>query len=363
MCGRMDNRLFLSLHCQVLRFRTAGGISAVLLSLLGLATPDVVLAAPSPVPVAASASPSPASPSTAPPLAASTVAGNPASALASGEGSNTLRKIRDTGLIVLGYRAASPPFSYLDARLKPMGYSIDLCTQMVEAIKQRLDLPALEVKYLPVSSATRMPLVANGTVDLECGITTNTLERQKTQSFSLTIFLAQTRLMSKRVAPLRKLDDLRGLSVASTIGTTSIQLLHQANLNQQLGMRIVVGQDDHDAFRLLLTDRAAAYAMDDVLLRMSQISAARPEDFVISDEVFSVEPYAIGLPRDDAVFKSLVDGVIAGIYQRGEIQALYRKWFQSPIPPRGINLNLPMGEAFKRLVQKPTDSADPAVYR
>lgn len=126
MCGRMDNRLFLSLHRQVLRFRTAGGMSAVLLSLLGLATPDLVWAAASPAPVAASASPAPGSPSAAPPIAASTVSGIPASAQASGEGSNTLRKIRDTGLIVLGYRAASPPFSYLDARLKPMGYSIDL---------------------------------------------------------------------------------------------------------------------------------------------------------------------------------------------------------------------------------------------
>jgi len=277
--------------------------------------------------------------------------------------SPTLRKIRDTGLIVLGFRVASAPFSYLDAKLRPQGYSIDLCQQVIAAVKKRLDMPELEVKLLPVTSATRMPLVGNGSVDLECGVTTNTSERQKTQAFSLTTFVAESRLLSKRESEVRTLEDLRGKAVASTIATTSIQFLHQANQSHKLDLRILVGLDDRDAFRLLQTDRAAAYAMDDVLLRMSLLTAPNPAEFVISEEAYSVEPYAIGLPRDDAVYKALVDGVIAGLYQRGEIQAIYKKWFLSPIPPRGINLQLVMSEAFKKVIAKPTDSPDPAHYR
>jgi glutamate/aspartate transport system substrate-binding protein len=277
--------------------------------------------------------------------------------------SATLRKIQDTGVLVLGHRVASAPFSYLNAQLKPIGYSLDICQHIVDAVKQRLGLPELELKRVAVTSATRMPLVANGSVDLECGITTNTLERQKTQAFSLTTFVAQTRLLSKRASAVRSLADLRGKPVASTIATTSIQMLHQANVNEGLGLKILVGQDDRDAFRLLETDRAAAYAMDDVLLRMLLLGTSHPADYQISEEAFSVEPYAIGLPAGDPAFKALVDAVIAGLYRSGEIQALYRKWFQSPIPPKGQNLQLPMSEAFKRVIAKPSDSADPAHYR
>ncbi|MCV2371000.1 amino acid ABC transporter substrate-binding protein [Roseateles oligotrophus] len=274
-----------------------------------------------------------------------------------------MRKIRDTGVIVLGHRVDSAPFSYLDAKLRPIGYSVDICQHIIQAIKARLENPDLELKLVAVTSATRMPLVANGSVDLECGVTTNTLERQRTQAFSLTTFVAETKLLSKRATGVHSLADLRGKPVASTIATTSIQFLHQANLNDQLGLKILVGQDDRDAFRLLQSDRALAYAMDDVLLRMLLLSVGKPDEYVISEQAFTLEPYAIGLPRGDAGFKALVDGVIAGLYQRGEIQALYRKWFQSAIPPRGQSLQLPMSEAFKRVIAKPTDSADPQQYR
>ncbi|MDC8771408.1 amino acid ABC transporter substrate-binding protein [Roseateles albus] len=277
--------------------------------------------------------------------------------------SSTLRKVRDTGVIVLGYRVDSAPFSYLDEKLRPIGYSLELCGHITEAIKKHLHKPELELKLVAVTSATRMPLVANGSVDLECGVTTNTLERQKTQAFSTTTFVAETRLLSKRSAGVRGLGDLRGKPVASTIATTSIQLLHQANLNEQLGLKILIGQDDRDAFRLLQSGRAIAYAMDDVLLRMLLLSVANAGDYEISAEAFSVEPYAIGLPRADAGFKALVDETLAGLYRRGEIQAIYRRWFQSALPSRGLNLQLPMSEAFKRVVAHPTDSADPQHYR
>lgn len=296
------------------------------------------------------------------PAQASSSASNAASQ-ASVADSATLRKIQDTGVLVLGHRVASAPFSYLNAQLKPIGYSVDICQHIVDAVKQRLGLQELEIKRVAVTSATRMPLVANGSVDLECGITTNTLERQKTQAFSLTTFVAETRLLSKRASAVRSLADLRGKPVASTIATTSIQFLHQSNLNEGLGLKILVGQDDRDAFRLLETDRAVAYAMDDVLLRMLLLGSKHPADYQISEEAFSVEPYAIGLPAGDPGFKALVDGVIGSLYRSGEIQTIYRKWFQSPIPPKGQNLQLPMSESFKRVIDKPSDSADPQHYR
>lgn len=277
--------------------------------------------------------------------------------------SPTLSRLRDTGVLALGFRVASPPFSYLDAKRAPVGYSIDLCRHIVEAVKKRLDMPELEVKLVPVTSATRMPMVANGTVDLECGITTNTVERQRTQAFSLTTFVAESRLLSKRSAGIRGIDDLRGLPVSSTIATTSIQFLHQLNQTRHLDMKILAGLDDRDAFRMVQTDRAVAYAMDDVLLRVALASVANADEYVISEAAYSVEPYAIGLPRDDPQFKQLADGVLAELYRSGEIMAIYRRWFLAAIPPKGVNLQLPPSEAFKRIVQQPTDSPDPQHYR
>lgn len=297
-------------------------------------------------------------------LGAALVAGAaPASAPPSPADSGVLRKIRDTGLIVLGHRVTSVPFSYLDARLRPVGYSMDLCQRVVDAVRQRLGLPDLEVKLVTVSSATRMPLVANGTVDLECGVTTNTAERQKTQAFSVTTFVAASRLLAKKENEIRTLDDLRGKPVASTIATTSFRYLNSVNESRRLDMKILAGQDDTDAFQMVQNDRALAFAMDDVLLRSLQANAANPGDYSISEEALTVEPYGIGLPRDDPGFKQLVDGVLAELYRSGEIHAIYRKWFQSPIPPKGINLQLPMSEPLKRAIANPTDSPDPLVYR
>lgn len=277
--------------------------------------------------------------------------------------SPTLRRISDTGVIVLGYRVGSIPFSYLDARLKPVGYSMDLCFKVVDAVRQKLDLPDLEVKLVPVASATRLALVANGSLDLECGVTTNTAERARTQGFSITTFVAESKMMTRRSSDLNSIDDLAGLTVASTIGTTSVQYLHALNQSRKLNMKILMAQEDPDAFRMLQTGRADAYVMDDVLMRslLSQVSNAG--DFVINETPLSVEPYGLGLNRDDPAFKQLVDGVITGIYQRGEIHTIYQKWFQSPLPPKGINLQMPMSESLKRVIQKPTDSSDPAQYR
>lgn len=277
--------------------------------------------------------------------------------------SPTLRKIRDTGVITLGHRATSVPFSYLDAQLEPIGYSMDLCWRIVDEVRNRLGMRDLEVKLIAVTSATRLPMVANGTVDLECGVTTNTAERQLNQAFSVTTFVAVSRLLSKKTSGVRTLDDLRGKAVASTIGTTSIQLLHNLNQSRELGLKIVAGLDDGDGFRMLQIDRALAFAMDDVLLRSLVAAAPNPAELEISDEALSVEPYGIGLRREDPVFKQLVDGVLVGLFRSGEIRNIYRRWFQSPIPPRGINLQLPMSRALERVIQVPVDTWEPSRYQ
>jgi glutamate/aspartate transport system substrate-binding protein len=279
-----------------------------------------------------------------------------------GQGSPTLNKVEQTGMITLGYRVGSAPFSYLDEKLNPIGYSMDLCYRVVDAVKVRLKLRNLQVKLFPVTSATRIPLVVNGTVDLECGITTNTLERQKSQAFSVTTFVAVSRLLAKKSSNIQTLSDLQGEPVASTVGTTSIRYLNEVNIAQKLDMKILAGLDDSDSFQMVQTDRAVAYAMDDVLLRSLVAVAKNPAEFSISAESLSIEPYGIAMTKGDAVFKKLVDDVLVGVFRSAEIHTIYNKWFQSPIPPKGINLQLPMSAALKRAIATPTDSGDPKHY-
>ncbi|MFG6461493.1 amino acid ABC transporter substrate-binding protein [Roseateles sp. DXS20W] len=276
----------------------------------------------------------------------------------------TLARVRETGVIVIGYRPASLPFSYLDAQLRPTGYTVELCDRIVAAVRSKLQLPDLEVRRVEVASATRMPLVINGTLDLECGITTHTAERARHQAFSLTVFVAETRLLARASERVQSLADLRGRAVASTIGTTSIQHLAKVNEQQDLGIRILGGLDDPEGFQLVRSGRAAAFLMDDVIIR-AVLAQQGPsaDDYRISDNALTVEPYAIGLRKGDPQFKALVDGVLAGLYRSGEIHAIYRRWFEQPLPSQGLNLKLPMSAAFRRVIANPTDSPDPERYR
>lgn len=276
----------------------------------------------------------------------------------------TLSRVRETGVIVIGYRPASLPFSYLDAQLRPTGYTVELCERIVDAVRRQLQKPDLEVRRVEVASATRMPLVINGTLDLECGITTHTAERARHQAFSTTIFVAETRLMTRAGVRAENLADMRGQPVASTIGTTSIQHLARVNEQQNLGIRILGGLDDPEGFQLVRSGRAAAFLMDDVIVRalLAQQGPAA-DDYRISDRAQTVEPYAIGLRKSDPQFKALVDDVLAGLYRSGEIHAIYRRWFESPLPSQGLNLKLPMSAAFRRVIANPTDSPDPEKYR
>ena len=275
----------------------------------------------------------------------------------------TLDKIRSSGTITLGNRDASIPFSYLDDKQQPIGYAMDLCLKIVDAVKAELKLPNLKVTYQPVTSATRIPLMANGTIDLECGSTTNNAERQKQVSYTITHFVTANRFIAKKADNLMKLDDLKGKTVVSTAGTSNIKQLTELNAARNLGMNILSAKDHAEGFLMVDTGRAAAFVMDDILLAGLAANHANPALFAISAEPLSVEPYGIMLRKDDPAFKKVVDEAMVKIYKSGEINAIYEKWFQHPIPPRGINLNIPMGASFKKVVANPTDSPDPDVYR
>jgi glutamate/aspartate transport system substrate-binding protein len=291
--------------------------------------------------------------------AAALLAATPAAAQ---QPTGTLKKIKDSGAIMLGHRESSVPFSYYDDDQKVVGYAMDLCVRIADAVKRELKLDKLDVKLNPVTSATRIPLIANGTVDLECGSTTNNLEREKQVAFTITHFVTSNRFASKKTANFKTVDDLKGKTIVSTSGTTNIKQINEINARKSLGLTILAAKDHAEAFLMVETDRAAAFVMDDIILYGLVASAKTPADYVISADPLSVEPYGIMMRRDDPAFKKLVDATMTAIYRSGEINAIYDKWFLEPIPPRGINLNLPMNAAFKKVVASPTDSGDPASY-
>ena len=278
--------------------------------------------------------------------------------------SGTLKNIKDTGAITLGFRDSSIPFSYLDDNQKPIGYAMDICYKIVDAVKKELKLDKLEVKLNPVTSATRIPLMANGTIDLECGSTTNNAERQKQVAFTNTHFLTASRYVTKKASKINSIDDLKGKTVVSTAGTTNIKQLTEANVARKLNATIVPAKDHAEAFLMVETDRAVAFVMDDILLASLVAGSKDPSDYVISKDAFSTpEPYGIMLRKDDVPFKKVVDAATAALYTSGEGQKLYDKWFMSKIPPKGLNLNTPISPELKAEFAKPSDSPDPASYK
>ena len=276
----------------------------------------------------------------------------------------TLKTIKESGAITLGYRDSSIPFSYLDDNQKPVGFAMDICYKIVDAVKKELKLDKLEVKLNPVTSSTRIPLLANGTIDLECGSTTNNAERQKQISFTNTHFLTASRFVSKKASKINSIDDLKGKTVVSTAGTTNIKQLTEANAARSLGATIVPAKDHAEAFLMVETDRAAAFVMDDILLASLVAGSKEPNAYVISTDAFSrPEPYGIMLRRDDPAFKKVVDAATAEVYTSGEAQKLYDKWFMQKIPPKDLNMNMPISPELKAEFAKPSDSPDPASYK
>jgi len=266
-------------------------------------------------------------------------------------------------LFMIQFHGLFIPFSYYDDKQQVIGYAMDICYKVVDAIKAELKMPKIDVKLNPVTSATRIPLMANGTIDLECGSTTNNLERQKQVAFATTHFVTANRFVSKKASNLKTVNDLKGKTVVSTSGTTNIKQANEINVEKKLGMSIIAAKDHAESFLTVETGRAVAFFMDDILLYSLVANSKNPSEWVISSDALSVEPYGIMMRKDDPDFKKTVNGAINGLYKSGEINKIYAKWFLRPVPPKGINLNVQMTEVFKKVVAKPTDSGDPKDYK
>jgi len=276
----------------------------------------------------------------------------------------TLKKVKETGTITIGYRDSSIPFSYLDDNQKPIGFAIDICYKIVDAVKKELKLDKLATEFNPVTSSTRIPLLANGTIDLECGSTTNNADRLKQVWFTNTHFLTATRFVSKKSSKLNSIDDLKGKTVVSTSGTTNIKQLTEANAARNLGINIIPAKEHAESFLMVETDRAVAVVLDDILLASFVAGSKDPDAYVMSKDAFSKpEPYGIMLRKDDPAFKKVVDAATAGLYQSPDGQKLYDKWFMQKIPPKGLNLNAPISAELKHEFAKPSDSPDPDSYK
>jgi len=280
---------------------------------------------------------------------------SPATARAE-ELTGTLKRIKESGTISLGHRESSIPFSYYDDKQQVVGYSYDMQMKVVEAVKQELKLPTLQVKLTPVTSQNRIPLVQNGTIDLECGSTTNNLERQKQVSFSTTIFVVGTRLLTRKDSGVKDFADLKGKNVVTTAGTTSEKLIRAMNDEKKLGMNVISAKDHGESFMTLETGRAVAFMMDDALLAGERAKARKQDDWVILGTAQSKEAYGCMLAKDDAAFKKLVDGAITAAL-KADGEKVFKKWFQTAIPPKGVNLNLPLSDDMKALYRNPTDKA------
>ena len=275
----------------------------------------------------------------------------------------TIDKIKKSNSITVGHRDASIPFSYYDDNQKPVGYAMDICAKIVDEVKKELKMPNLEVKYQLVTSANRIPLMANGTIDLECGSTTNNLDRQKQVWFTNTHFVTANRWVAKKSSSIKSLADLKGKTIVSTAGTTNIKQITEINAAQNLGMNIVSANGHPEAFQMVETGRAVAFVMDDILLYSLAAQSRTPGDYEISKDALSVEPYGIMVRKDDAAFKKIADTATANLYKSGAITPIYEKWFLKPVPPKGLNLNVPVSEPLKKAFANPTDSGDPATYK
>jgi glutamate/aspartate transport system substrate-binding protein len=269
----------------------------------------------------------------------------------------TLKKIKDAGFISVGHRESSIPFSYYDDKNEVVGYSQDLVMMVVGAVKNRLNMPNLQVKLIPVTSQNRIPLIQNGTIDIESGSTTHNVERQQQVSFSDTMFVIATRLLVKKDSGIKDFPDLKGKNVVVTAGTTSERLIREMNEKNNMGMNIISAKDHGESFLTLQSGRASAFMLDDALLAGERAKARRPDEWVIVGTPQSKEAYGMMMRKGDDQFKKLVDETVAKAETSGQAAKLYQKWFQSPIPPKGLNLDLPLSDDMKELFKNPNDKA------
>ena len=268
----------------------------------------------------------------------------------------TLKKVADANKITVSYRESSVPFSYLIGSSKSVGFSVELTDAIVDDVRKKLNKPNLQVATMPVTSQNRIPLLVNGTYDIECGSTTNNSTRAKDVTFAINHFYTGTRLLTKKTSGVKNYGDLAGKTVSSTTGTTNAQVIRKYSADKKLDMQIVLGKDHDDSLLLVENDRALAFAMDDILLFGLKANSKNPDALDVVGDSLQVEPYACMLRKDDPEFKKLVDGTLNRLMKSGEFTRLYTKWFMSPIPPKGVNLNLPMGEQLKANLKAMSDA-------
>ena len=269
----------------------------------------------------------------------------------------TLKKIKETGVITMGHRESSVPFSYYDLQQNIIGYSQDYSNKIVEAVKKQLDMPNLKVRFVPITSQNRIPLLQNGTYDFECGSTTNNVDRQQQVDFSNTLFIVGTRLLTHKDSGIKDFDDLKGKNVAVTAGTTSEMLLNKMNDEKKLGISIISTKDHGDSFRTVESGRAVAFFIDDALLAGERAKAKKPAEWVIVGTPQSFEAYGCMVRKGDAPFKKLADDAIAELQLNGEAEKSYTRWFKQPIPPKGMNMDVDMSDEMKTLFKAPNDKA------
>jgi len=268
---------------------------------------------------------------------------------------DTLKKIKDSGAVTMGVRESSGALSYTLGDGKYVGFHIEVCSHVLADIQKQLGLAKLDIKYQPVTSQNRIPLVQNGTVDIECGSTTNNATRQKDVAFAVTTYVEEVRIAVKANSGITSIAQLKDKSVATTTGTTSVQLLRKHERANNVDFKEVFGKDHADSFLLLESGRADAFVMDGQILAGNISRAKNPADFRIVGEVLSVEPIAIMIRKDDPAFKKAVDGSIIAMMKSGEIAKLYDKWFMQPIAPSNTKVGLPASDATKAAWANPND--------
>jgi glutamate/aspartate transport system substrate-binding protein len=277
--------------------------------------------------------------------------------------SGTLKKIRDSGMVTLAVRDASSPFSFLDDNQEYVGYSVDICMKIADALKVELKQPNLKVRMIPVTAQSRLPLVANGTVDLDCGATGNTLERQHRAAFLVTTYLSGTKLLVKKSSHIRSYRDLKGKTVVVTNGSTDERVIKELDARENLGLNFIQAQEHSEAFLNIESGHAVAFPLSGILLDAIKANAPNPSEYEVVGDYLSDDALAIMVRKDDPEFKKSGDGVIIGMMQSGELGRIYHKWFESPIPPAGVNLGVPMSDALRRLFESPNDQGVGACNR